>query len=221
MCNYNNGNTVCGVRKKSFTSLRRKQGFKHSKNYQVIPKSLRSVVDGSGPQTVSFYRPIWPSCLREAAWPRLEDGLHRAKVIFLESLTENLMATFWAIHILCQHILDLFGPTRYVSLNAVLNVNKKGLNPPTQSICWRNIWMVPLRSKSAGIDGAQPLKNADLIRRHRYRTWRFERHRRCITRKWRGGNGGERRHVSKVSLKKKCESQTDIGYVDVNQKKIP
>ena len=53
------------------------------------------------------------------------------------------------------------------------------------------------------------MKNADLIRRHRYRTWswRFERHRRCITRKWRGGNGGERRHVSKVSLKKKCESQ--------------
>ena len=181
-------------------------------------------MDGSGPQTFSFYRPIWPSCLREAAWPRLEDGLRRAKVIFLESLTGNLIATFWAIHKLCQHILNFFGPTH--SLSTVLccpkqaktklwkwDVSKaqKGhfLNPPTQSICWRNIWMVPLRSKSARIDGAQPLKNADLIRRHRYRTWRFERHRRCITRKWGGGNRGERRHVSKVSLKKKEMWESD------------
>ena len=99
------------------------------KNYQVIPKSLRSVVDGSGPQTVSFYRPIWPSCLREAAWPRLEDGLHRAKVIFLESSTENLMATFWAIHILCQHILDLFGPYPLCQPKCSTERQQKGSKP--------------------------------------------------------------------------------------------
>ena len=41
--------------------------------------------------------------------------------------------------------LDSFGPTHYVSINIVLIVSKKGhyLNPLIQSICWRNIWMIP------------------------------------------------------------------------------
>ena len=42
--------------------------------------------------------------------------------------------------------LDSFWPTHYVSINTVLNDSKNGhfLNPPTQSICWRNVWIINL-----------------------------------------------------------------------------
>ena len=49
------------------------------------------------------------------------------------------------IHILRPLILGPIHPLHYVSINTVLNISKNDhfLNPPTQSKCWRNIWMAP------------------------------------------------------------------------------